>query len=211
VARHFLSIFMAAGAQLYDFGLGAAPPHAMSKMSVKIFGPVLLGVAADTPGQGFPGQGFASAPHAFRGGVHAIRVTVFAGGQILGIRFGIFGRPGPMDAGLKFFDHVDVGKLLIGGRFFYMAFGGTINLLDIRVRNFIETDMTILAFQFAMNGSGKFFAIDIKNPFDAALIESSHTGIAMAQQTVFRIRNGIGSRSRAGRQNQKKNAPEAGY
>jgi hypothetical protein len=47
--------------------------------------------------------------------------------------------------------------------------------------------MTIFTLQFAVNGSGKFFIVDIKNPFGPALIISSDAGIAMAQQTIFRV------------------------
>lgn len=72
-----------------------------------------------------------------------------------------------------------------------MAFGGTINLFDIGVRDFIEADMTIFTFQFAMNGSGKLFIVDVKNPFGPVFIISSDAGISMAQQAVFRVGNGI--------------------
>ena len=198
VTRHFMGIFMAAGAQSDDFRMGSVPAHAVRKMGIEILGPFLLGVTADAARQGFIRQGRAVAPHPVQLDIRVIAVAVFAGGQILGKRFGRFDGSGPMHAGLKFFDHVDMGEFLICGRLFYMAFGGAINLLDIRVRYFIETDMTIFAFQFTVNGPGKLFTIDIKDPFDSALIISSHAGIAMAQQTVFRIRDGIGSPSRAG-------------
>ena len=46
--------------------------------------------------------------------VHAIFVAVFAGGQIFGKKFGIFGRSGAMDAGIEFLNHVAVGEFLIG-------------------------------------------------------------------------------------------------
>ena len=72
-----------------------------------------------------------------------------------------------------------------------MAFGGTINLFDIGVRYLIEADMTVFTLQFAVNGSGKFFIVDIKNPFGSALIVSADAGIAMAQQTIFRVGNGV--------------------
>lgn len=114
VTRHFMAIFMAAGAQFYDFYLGPMSAHTMSKMGVKILGPAFLRVTADAAGQGFIGQGLALAPHPFQRGVRVIRVTIFAGGQILGKRFGIIGRSGSMDTGLKFLNHVDMRKFLIG-------------------------------------------------------------------------------------------------
>ena len=55
MAGHFFPVFMTAGAQFYDFGLGSAPSHAVSKMGVEILGPIFLGVTADTSGQGFVG------------------------------------------------------------------------------------------------------------------------------------------------------------
>ena len=114
MTRHFMGIFMAAGAQFYNFGLGSVAPHAMGKMGVKIFGPVFFRVAADTTCQGFIRQGGAVAPHPLQRTVHAVGVAVFAGRQILWKRFGIFGRAGAMDAGIEFLDHVAVGKFLIG-------------------------------------------------------------------------------------------------
>ncbi len=114
MTRHFMAIFMTAGAQHYDFRLGPAAAHAVSKMGVKILSPLFLGVTADTAGQGFIGQGLAFTPHPVQQGVHAIRVTIFAGWQVLGKGFGFCGRSGSMDAGLKFINHVDVGKILIG-------------------------------------------------------------------------------------------------
>ena len=114
MTRHFMAVFMTAGAQLYDFRLGPGPAHAVCKMGVKILGPFLRGVTADTAGQGLIGQGLAFARHALQRDIHAIRVTIFAGGQVLGKGFGFCGRSGSMDTGLKFFNHVDVGKFLIG-------------------------------------------------------------------------------------------------
>ena len=105
---------MAAGAQFDDFGLGSAAAHTMGKMGIKIFGPAFLRMAADAARQGFIGQGRAVAPHPLQGTVQAIGVAIFAGGQILGERFGILGCSGTMDAGLEFLNHVDVGKFLIG-------------------------------------------------------------------------------------------------
>ena len=204
MARHFMVIFMAAGTQFYNFCMGPVPAHAVRKMGVKILGPIFLRVTADTAGQGFIGQGCAVAPHPVQQGVHAVAVTVFAGGQILGKRFGVCGRSGSMDTGLKFIDHVDMGKLLVGRGLLQVAFGGTINLGDIGVRDFIEADMTIFTFQFAVNGSGIFFVVDIKNSFDPAFIKSSDAGISMAQQTVSRVGNGIGSKGHPNRQQQKK-------
>jgi len=75
-----------------------------------------------------------------------------------------------------------------------VALGGTINLLDIGVRNFVEADMTIFAFQLAMNGSGKLFIVDIKNPFSPGFIISSNAGVSVAQQTILRVGKGIGSK-----------------
>ena len=80
MTRHLMSIFMAAGAQFYDFGLGSGAPHTMGKMGVKILGPTFFGVTADTTGQGFMGQGLAFAPHPVQRDIHAICVTIFAGG-----------------------------------------------------------------------------------------------------------------------------------
>jgi len=199
-----MGIFVAAGAQFYDFGLGPAAPHAMGKMGVKIFGPAFLRVAADTARQGFICQGGTVAPHPFQRAVHAIGVAIFAGGQILGKRFGLFSGSGSMHTGLEFLNHVDVGKFLIGGGLLYMACGGTINLFDIGVRYLIEADMTIFTLQFAVNGSGKFFIIDIKNPFGPAFVIPSDTGIAMAQQAIFRVGKGICSQGHTARQQQKK-------
>ena len=36
MAGHFFPVFMTAGAQFYNFGMGAAPSHAVGKMGVKI-------------------------------------------------------------------------------------------------------------------------------------------------------------------------------
>ena len=83
-----------------------------------------------------------------------------------------------------------------------MAFGGAINLLDIRVGNLVEADMAVFALQFAVNGGGKFFIVDIKNPFGPAFIISSDAGIPVAQQTILRIGYGIGTQGHAGRQQQ---------
>lgn len=203
MTRHFMGIFMAAGAQPDNFSMGPAPAHAVRKMGVKILGPFLLGVTADAAGQGFIGQSRAVAPHPVQRDVHAIAVAVFAGGQILGKRFGIVGRSGPMDAIIKFLDHVDMRKFLIGGGLLYVAFGGTINFLDIGVRDFIEADMTIFTFQFAVNRAGKLFIVDVKNPFGPAFIKSSDAGISMAQQAVFRVGKGVGSEGRDAGQQQK--------
>jgi hypothetical protein len=182
----------------------------MGKMGVKIFGPAFLRVTADTARQGFIGQGRAVAPHPFQRAVHAIGVAIFAGGQILGKRFGLLRRSASMDTGLEFLNHVDVGKFLIGRGLFYVAFGGTIYLFDIGVRYLVEADMTIFTLQLAVNGSGKFFIVDIKNPFDPALIISSDAGIAMAQQTIFSVGNGICSKGHTARQQQKKNRKKTG-
>ena len=85
-----------------------------------------------------------------------------------------------------------------------MTFGGTVDLFDIGVRYFIKADMTIFTFQFAMNGSGIFFVVDIKNSFGPAFIISSDAGISMAQQTVSRVGDGICSKGHCNRQQQKK-------
>ena len=118
MARHFMVIFMAAGTQFYNFCMGPVPAHAVRKMGVKFLGPLLLCVTADTAGQGFIGQGLTLAPNPVQRGVRVIRVAIFAGGQVLGKRFGICDRSGSMDTGLKFFNHVDVGKFLVGRGFF---------------------------------------------------------------------------------------------
>ena len=72
-----------------------------------------------------------------------------------------------------------------------MAFGGTINLFDIGVRYLVEADMTIFTPQFAVDGGGKFFVVDIKDPFGSGFIIPADAGISMAQQTIFRVGNGI--------------------
>jgi hypothetical protein len=64
--------------------------------------------------------------------------------------------------------------------------------------------MTILTFQFAMNGAGKLPIVDIKNSFGPAFIISSDAGISVAQQAVFRIGNGICSKGRTKIQQQQK-------
>jgi hypothetical protein len=202
MTRHFVGIFMAAGAQFDDFGLGSAAPHTMGKMGVKILGPAFLRMAADAACQGFIGQSRTVAPHSLQRHVQAIAVAVFAGWQILGKRFGLIDRSGPMDTGLKFLNHVDMRKFLIGRGLLYVTFGGTINLLNIGVRYFIEADMTIFTLQFAVNGAGKLLIVDVKNPFGPAFIISSDAGISMAQQTVFRVGNSIGPKRRTGRQQQ---------
>jgi hypothetical protein len=84
-----------------------------------------------------------------------------------------------------------------------VTFGGTVDLLNIGVRYFIEADMTIFALQFAVNGAGKLLIVDVKNPFGPAFIISSDAGIAVAQQAIFRVGNRIGPKSRTGRQQQK--------
>ena len=95
-------------------------------------------------------------------------------------------------------------KFLIGGGLLDVAFGGTIHFLDVGVRDFIEADMTIFTFQFAVNGAGKLFIVDVKNPFGPAFIIPADAGISMAQQAVFRVGNGICSEGRTPRQQQQK-------
>jgi hypothetical protein len=92
-----------------------------------------------------------------------------------------------------------------------VALGGTINLLDIGVRNFVEADMTIFTFQLAMNGAGKLFIVDVKNSFGPAFIISSDAGITVAQQAISRVRYGIGSEGNTKRQQQKKNRINASF
>jgi hypothetical protein len=92
-----------------------------------------------------------------------------------------------------------------------MAFGGTIHLVDIGVRDFVEADMAILTFQLTVNGTGILLVVDIKNSFGPAFIVSSDAGISMTQQTVFRVGNGIGSKDRTGKQQQKKHGINTGY
>ena len=176
---HFMGIFMAAGAQFYNFCMGSAPPHAMGKVGVKILGPIFLRVTADTAGQGFIGQRIAFAPYTVQRIVHAIVMTVLAGWQIIRKRFRIFGLSIAMYAGFVLFDHVCMRKFLKGGRLLDVAFGGTINLADIGMRYFVKPDMAVFAFYFAMHRSGKLIVIDIEDPFCSGFIEPSDTGISM--------------------------------
>ncbi len=92
-----------------------------------------------------------------------------------------------------------------------MAFGGTINFLNVGMRYFIEADMTILTFQFAMNGAGKLPIVDIKNSFGAGFIISSDAGISVAQQAVFRVGNGICSKGHTKIQQQQKQRINANF
>ena len=46
--------------------------------------------------------------------VHAVGVAVFAGRQILGERLGVLFRPGAMNTGIEFLDHVGMGEFLVG-------------------------------------------------------------------------------------------------
>ena len=92
-----------------------------------------------------------------------------------------------------------------------MTFGGTINLFDIGVRYLVETHMTVFTLQFAVNGSRKFFIVDIKNPFGPAFVVSSDAGISMAQQTIFGVGHGICSKGHTVGQQQKKKEKNTGY
>jgi hypothetical protein len=97
-------------------------------------------------------------------------------------------------------------KFLIGRGLLDVAFGGAINLFNVGVRDFVEADMAIFTFQFAVNGAGILLIVDVENPFGPAFIIPSDAGIAMAQQAVFRVGNGIGSEGQPAGQQQKQSA-----
>ena len=99
-----------------------------------------------------------------------------------------------MYAGLIFVNHVRVRKFLIGGGLFNVALGSAINFFDIGVGDFVKAHMTVFAGQFAMNRGGKLLVINIKNPLGSFLVVPADAGIAMAQQAVARVRNGIGAK-----------------
>jgi hypothetical protein len=73
-----------------------------------------------------------------------------------------------------------------------VAFGGTVNFLDIGMGDFVQPDMTAFAFQLPVHGTGKFFIVYIKNPFDTGFVVAPHSGISMTIQTIFRIRKCAG-------------------
>jgi hypothetical protein len=164
----------------------------MGKMGIKIMGPFRLSMAAPASGQDFMLQGLAVAPQSVQRIVHPIVMTIFAGRQIFGKPLGIVCRAPAMHTGVILVDHVRVGEFLIGGGLFNMAFGGAINLGDVGVGDFIKANMTVFAFQFSMNRSGKLLIVDIEHPFGTGFVEPSHPGKPVAQQTVFRVGHGVG-------------------
>jgi hypothetical protein len=87
-----------------------------------------------------------------------------------------------------------VGKFLIGGRLFYVALGGAINFFDIGVGYFVKTHMAVFTGQFAMNRGRKLLIINIKNPLGSFFVVPADAWIAMTQQAIARVGNGIGSK-----------------
>lgn len=69
-----------------------------------------------------------------------------------------------------------------------MAFGSTIDLLDIGVRDLIESGVAVFAAQFPMHRVGIAAFINIENSLVPLFIVPPHTGVAVAKQAVFRIR-----------------------
>jgi len=55
------------------------------------------------------------------------------------------------------------------------------------VRNLIQTDVAVPAPQLSMHGAGEQLVGDVKDPFTAGFVETSHGGITVAQQAILRI------------------------
>jgi hypothetical protein len=120
--RHFLRIFVATGAKLYDFTLAPPPSHPMGEMGINIFCPVFIRMASLASGKGFPGQRLAFSPKTGIGIVCSIPMAIGAAGAVFGKSFLGAGSL-TMDAVLVYFNHVLVGKFPVGRRVFDMAFG----------------------------------------------------------------------------------------
>ena len=114
-------------------------------------------------------------------------MTIFAGPQIF--RKGILvlrGSPA-MEACTLLSNHVGMGKFLMGRRLFDMAFGRAVHLVDIGVRDSVQTDMAVFALDLSVNRARVILRVNVIDALFAGLIVTTHVGIAMAQQAVFGI------------------------
>ena len=190
VAGHLLFILMTTGAQLDDLVLASAAPHPMGKMGIKPLGPSLIRVASLTSHQGFQAQCLAFAPSTGIGVVGPVSMAIGAGGKIPGKRLRCI-RPLAMNTLPELFDHVFMGKILIGRGFLDVALGGAVDLLYVFMGYFIQLHMTALAPQFSMDGVGDQLIVDIVDALVPVFVISPQAGVTMTDETILLVGCGL--------------------
>jgi hypothetical protein len=144
-------------------------------------------MTANTPVKYFLGNPLLPAGKLIDRLINAVIVAVGTGGQIFYMLFGIFCASFAVYAHLIFFDHAGMRKWPAGRRVSEMAGGSAVNLFNIFVRKIFYTKMAFAAADFSMNGLIIKLLIYKKEMLLSFFINSSQTGILMAQEAVFLV------------------------
>jgi hypothetical protein len=159
----------------------------LGEMIIERFSPGIVCMAANTPVKYFLGNPLLSAGKLVDWLVDAVVMTVGTGGQIFYVLFGIFRGSFAVYADLIFFDHARMGKWPAGRGISEMAGGCTVHLFNLSMGELFYAKVAFATADFPMDGLIIKLLVYIKEMLLSYFINSSQTGVPMAQKTVFLI------------------------